>query len=122
MDDHDLSSSDAQYVRSVRTKLRDAKRTAWLQLVLSILYMAIVVATGTMFVKFFWDDPEMMNFEEPSRGPAMGLAYGAIIGLFTTYAVVAFARFVRTLFGNKRDKLLVKYYEMATGDKEKGFL
>jgi hypothetical protein len=111
--------TDTEFVEKIRKQLQKSKRWAWFMLIFSGAALALFVWVIFIAIDFAgsWNqdnshDQRLSNWLEWYR---IGLATGACFGGFAMLLLVKvfwyFCEFLMLLTGNRRDKLLVTYYE-----------
>ena len=86
-------------------------------LVISCFFMGLVVWFLAFVINSFGfsDDSPDQLLRDTSHwfhmGVALGLTFGVLIGLFVFKMFFYFFEAITMLFGNRRDKLLVAYYD-----------
>jgi hypothetical protein len=108
--------SDAEFVTRVRKQLEMGKRWAWCGFIFYALVICVIIylftsASGLVssFKSDFGRTPETSaSFQ---IGLAIGLSIGAVVTMVFFYAISSFTNFLILLLGNRRDKLLIAYYD-----------
>jgi hypothetical protein len=108
--------TDAEFVERTRKNLQKNKRRAWFMLVLSLLFIAELVYILNFAVGWFdsWKKDLLLSqaFQQyQSKVLVMSASFGCIATIPWLGAVFCFCEFLKQLFGNRRDKLLIAYYD-----------
>jgi hypothetical protein len=112
--------SDTEFVEKVRKQLRKGRRWAWLGLIgsgISIaLFFFFIYVVVTIVGGFSSDDNRVnQHLQNSMQWYRTGLATGVCFGFFATFLLVKafwyFAEFLLLLAGNRRDRLLVAFYD-----------
>ena len=93
--------SDAEFVEKIRKQTLSAKRRAWFLLSLSIIYVGLIF--------LIWFIAKKSNFLQ--MGFIGGCFVGFFTGIFLVHAGIYLAFFLQHLFGYRKEKLLITYYE-----------
>jgi len=112
--------ADAEFVEKTRKQLQKSRRWAWIGLIGSAMFVVfffwfLFVVVG--FIGGFWDKDTAINqhFQSSMQWYRIGIATGAGFGIVATIflgkAALYFYKFLEMLAGNRRDKLLVAYYD-----------
>ena len=108
--------TDAEFAEKVRKQLRINRRWAWIGIIISVTLVVLFVWVFILFIDFI---SSMGNLAKPidpkSQAFYTGLTLGCIFGLVLTVILVKiflyFYKCVELLYGNRRDRLLIAYYD-----------
>jgi len=112
---YDMTDDDAVYIGTVRKQISGNKRWAWLFLLLFIVQIAVILwfinrAFHTVF--------EVGRKYDIPFGIIFGIVLGLIVSSIIWGAGWSFRHFFDLVAGNKKEKMLIKYFEIATGEAE----
>ena len=108
--------TDAEFVEKIRKQLRINRRWAWVGIVISGILVGLFVWAFILFVDFISSMGNLAKSIEPkSQAFYTGLTLGCTFGLFLTIILAKiflyFYKCIELLLGNRRDRLLVTYYD-----------
>jgi hypothetical protein len=101
--------SDTEFVEKVRKQTQSAKRRAWFLLSLSVIDLGLIFLIWCFAKKL---DLFQMGF-------IGGWFAGFFMGVFLAHAGIYFAFFLQHLFGYRKERLLIAYYEQLNPQKTK---
>jgi fatty acid desaturase len=93
--------TDAEFVEKIRKQTLSAKRRAWILLAFSFFYLGLIVFLWHLAAKYEW-------FQ---TGFLVGCFVGVFIGFLLMKALMYFVFFLEHLFGYRKEKLLIAYYD-----------
>jgi H+/Cl- antiporter ClcA len=108
--------SDAEYIETVRKYVRIGKKAAVFFIVVSLLCGLAAIWVGNMVLKSF-SEGHGFSASEIAPGMALGLLVGGISGFFLFVAVLELGLAMSFVFGYRTEKLLLKYYDLASRPK-----
>jgi hypothetical protein len=108
--------SDGEYVDVIRRFLRSGKRAAAVCGTVSILCLVSALWVGNSILRSFAGGHGFTAMEV-TPGIALGLLVGGISGFLITAAVLEGGLALSFVFGYRTEKLLVKYYDLASSPK-----
>jgi hypothetical protein len=112
--------TDAEFVERTRKQLQKSRRWAWICLIGSGMFVAFFFWFFYIVIDMiggFWNKDSAANqhLQNSMEWYRIGLATGACLGGFAMLLLVKafwyFCEFLMMLSGNRRDKLLVAYYD-----------
>jgi hypothetical protein len=108
--------TDAEFVEKIRKQLRINRRWAWIGIIISGTLVVLFVWIFLLFINFISSMGQLAEHVNPkSQMFYTGLALGCTMGLVLTVILgkifLYFYKSLELLFGNRRDKLLVAYYD-----------
>jgi hypothetical protein len=108
--------TDAEFVEKVRKQLRRNRRWAWIGIVGSITFIVFFVWIFILFVDFVSSMGQLSEHVSPKSqmfytGLTLGCTFGAVLTIILGKIIFYFCESLILLFGNRRDKLLVAYYD-----------
>jgi hypothetical protein len=108
--------TDAEFVERTRKNLQKNRRRAWLMLVLLLLFIAELIYILNFAVGWSssWKkDPFLSETFQQYQSDVLAISasFGCIATIPWLGAVSSFCEFLKQLFGNRRNKLLVAYYD-----------
>lgn len=104
--------TDDEYVEALRKSLRWARKLVFFH---AASFCVAVAGIGTL-VLAFWATarPVTVSTQDHSMmGLLIGICFGIIIGTLTICGILAIINFFVFLRGNRKDRLLLKYYDLA---------
>lgn len=104
--------TDDEYVEAVRKSLRWARKLVFFH----ATSFCVTVAGITTLTFAFWTTarPVTISTQDQSMmGLLIGICFGIIIGTLTICGILAIINFFVFLRGNRKDRLLLKYYDLA---------
>jgi hypothetical protein len=93
--------TDAEFVEKIRKQTKSAKRRAWILLAFAFFYLGFIVFLCRFAAKDGW-------FQ---MGFFAGCLVGIFIGCLLMHSLLYFVYFFEHLFGYRKEKLLVQYYD-----------
>ncbi len=113
-----MTDGDVKRVSVVRKGIQFKRRFKWLFLLGFVLQIAIILRVSS----YLWESVAVIGDAGRTHGVSVGLGLGAACGLILGgigwSAVHAFGLFVDGIKGSKQDRMLVKYFEIATRQAE----
>ena len=113
----DLTDEDAETIERVRKTLRISKRMAWSYLALFVVQFALLIWFASFLTGFFRDGFGDVSPRDIGIGLCLGFVFGSMMAAWAFAAARHFGTFVDGMWGNKQNKLLIKCFEIATGQK-----
>lgn len=109
--------TDEEYVEHVRRGLGYNRKTRYLSLVLGLGTLAIGIAIPLSLFQTLSIAMEDVDSIWSAVQPGLWLGWlmGAIGGIFILLGVIHLGIFMGQLMGNRKEKLLVKYYDNQPG-------
>jgi hypothetical protein len=105
--------SDPEFVERTRKYLQKGKRWAWIGLIFSGAFFIFLIYF--LIFAIDWFSSSNKAFSENAQAFHAGFLLGCMMGMFVTFllakTVLYFWEFLNLLLGNRRDKLLVAYYD-----------
>ncbi|MBT3375239.1 MAG: hypothetical protein HN742_19630 [Lentisphaerae bacterium] len=105
--------TDDQYVEAVRKSLRWARKLVFFH----AASFCVAVAGIVTLVFAFWTTARPVTVgssqDQSMMGLLIGVCFGIIIGALTTCGILAIINFIVFLRGNRKDRLLIKYHDLA---------
>ena len=117
MDIVDITDEDAEFVENVRKTVRMSRRMAWVKLIVFVVQLGAVILISVMLTRFFKDELGIVSPRDLGLGLCLGFIFGTMIGITGLSAAKHFGEFMDGMWGNKQNRLLIKYFEIATGQK-----
>ena len=108
--------SDAEYIETVRKYVRISKRVAVFFIVVSLLCGVAAIWVGNLILRSF-SEGHGLSALQIAPGVAFGLLVGAVSGFFLFVAVLELGLAMSFVFGYRTEKLLLKYYDLASSPK-----
>lgn len=108
--------TDAEYIESVRKQVSIGKKAAVFSAVVSLLCFVAAMWAGNAILRSF-SEGHGYSALEIAPGMALGLLVGAVSGFFVFAAVLQLGLAMSFVFGYRTEKLLLKYYDLASSPK-----
>jgi hypothetical protein len=118
MDTHDITDDDLKLVSNVRWAIRFNRRWAWFYLVGAVAQIALAFWLGSLVAEMFRDVTDGDGKQDLTTGFACGVALGLLFAGIVWSAAQSIGRFLDGISGSKQETLLIKYFEIATGEAE----
>jgi|GEM_PF-3818857 hypothetical protein len=99
--------TDAEFVEKIRKQTLSAKRRAWILLAFVFFYLGLII--------FVWQLAAKYNLSQ--MGFSGGCFVGVFIGFLLMKALMYFVFFFEHLFGYRKEKLLVEFYDQLYSNK-----
>jgi fatty acid desaturase len=93
--------TDAEFVEKIRKQTKSAKRRAWILFAFAFFYLGFIVFLCHFAAKNGWSQ----------MGFIAGCLVGVFIGFLLMKALMYFVFFFEHLFGYRKEKLLIEYYD-----------
>jgi hypothetical protein len=108
--------SDAEFVEKVRKQLRISRRWAWFGIIVTGMLLVLFAWVFSMFINFISSVGDLAERIDPkSQAFYSGLSLGCVFGLLLTFILAKILLYlykcVELLYGNRRDMLLIAYYD-----------
>lgn len=117
MDIEDITDADLEFVNAVRKHIRTTRKVGWFYLGLTVAQIAILIAL-VWLVTMIYDDVDSEYHRQITSGLLCGFIFGSVLAVMGWGVGKCLRRFLDGVFGSKQDRLLVKYFEIATGQKQ----
>ena len=114
----DLTDEDVEFVEKARKTLQVSRRWAWIKLVAFVIQLGLVIAVGVLLTTFFEDRLGIISPRDLSTGLVLGIVFGILMGVTALSAAKNFGEFIDGMKGNRHNRLLVTYFEIASGRKQ----
>ena len=105
--------SDAEYIETVRKRVRIRKRVAVICGVSSLVFFVAAIWVVNLFLGLFSEGHRL----NASAVRVLGLLVGGLGGFLVSAAILHLAFAMNFLFGYRTERLLLKYFDMASSTK-----